>query len=136
VSNHPNRAVTAAELVQQASAKGWAYTRRTWRLTLDCGHIVDRPVRYDRAVRFGQGRVRPVEDVLPAQTAAHCEGCPIGPDSADLSVTITAGPLLGQRLLALMETAGKIEDVTKRARIDGRITIKVRFTLTPEAVHA
>lgn len=139
MSQQPYRTVTFPELIEVDSARDDGSKRRTWRLTLDCGHVVIRPVRYDKAARNGnRGRGRPREDVQPAQPKVQCRQCPPLPETAhlDTSVTIVTSPRSGRRLIDLMSTAGRVDHVEERPRVGGLVLFKVRFTLNPEgALH-
>lgn len=132
--SQPHRAVTASELVETPSTKGHGAQRRIWRLTLDCGHVVERAVHYDRSKPGVTGKPRPTADVVPAQPKAHCEKCPPIPQVPDLCthVQITASLQTGRRLIDLMKTAGTVDQVAERPRVGGLVMFKVRFTLNPE----
>ena len=62
----------------RGSVLGPDTSRRTrwWELTLDCGHIVERSVRYKKNGRgFPGSRGRKQEDALPPPGHARCEFC-------------------------------------------------------------
>lgn len=68
-------------------------TRRWWALQLECGHQVERPVRYRNPPAGHRGRRRHlgIDDALPAQKAAYCPLCPSAPahDVARLRIRAT-----------------------------------------------
>lgn len=63
-------------------------SRRTrwWEATLDCGHVVERTVRYgpprDGRRTRGGTQHRLLTDVLPAPKRVRCEFCPTESESA------------------------------------------------------
>lgn len=62
---------TSGQLTNQRRSVRW------WELRLDCGHTVERPVRYSAERSRGwRGGARSGADVLPAVKWARCEQCP------------------------------------------------------------
>lgn len=84
----PLRAVVSSEIrAGRGGLLGGDTSRRKfwWRLVLDCGHKVDRDVRY-QALASGElpirgGRTnRPAVDRLPPPTRARCDTCILPPE--------------------------------------------------------
>jgi hypothetical protein len=81
---HPWRAVTAVEGPRsgRGSTLGPDTWRRTawWVLTLACGHVVERTVRYwprkDWPPQHGGSQSRSLADVKPAPRRVRCDYCP------------------------------------------------------------
>lgn len=72
------RAVVSAHIFSASGlfrAKG--RSSRWWALTLECGHVEERPVKYTPAgkKRGGSWRNRKVEDALPAPKRVVCHLC-------------------------------------------------------------
>lgn len=61
----------------RGSVLGPDTSRRTrwWEMTLECGHIVERTVKYDPKRERPFRRARSLGDVLPPPTRARCEQC-------------------------------------------------------------
>lgn len=72
------RAVVSSRIFL-ASGVFRAYGRnsRWWHLDLECGHVVERPVRYTPVGKKtgGSWRNRAVEDALPAPKRVVCHEC-------------------------------------------------------------
>lgn len=76
----PLRAVRSAEMLSgRGSVLGPDTSRRArwWVLDLECGHRVERGVRYRQQLhtRRGQAGARLASDVLPAPARARCGSC-------------------------------------------------------------
>lgn len=72
------RAVTDAKLREgRGGLLGGDSDRRArwWRLTLECGHVEERKVRYRPSGRPYRMRQRSIHAVLPAPKRVHCYAC-------------------------------------------------------------
>lgn len=77
----PWRTVLRATLCGANSIGNNRLTMRWWDLTLDCGHVVERPVRFPpqegvwRRGFAAQHHPRPKSEALPAPTRVRCRLC-------------------------------------------------------------
>lgn len=80
--HRPLRAVVASQIDSGPGSVLGDQGRRTrwYTMTLDCGHVVERPVKHvASATRSAGGRgwgMRPQSEVLPAPRRARCDTCP------------------------------------------------------------
>lgn len=76
--NVPRRQVVEAMVdeVTTGLLRGPRRTKRWWVLRLECGHVVERPVRYSRErSRYVHGGGRSAGDALAAPMRVQCGEC-------------------------------------------------------------
>jgi hypothetical protein len=72
--------------------RGRRYVGYMWELTLDCGHVVFRGVKYNGKRKVSMSRNRPESEVKLAPIWVHCEYCKEESCPAPVTVAATAAP--------------------------------------------
>jgi len=107
--------VAHAELVELPGEPGRP-PGRFWDLTLECTHVVRRPVRYRPAPIGPHGRrrrltTRAAADILPAQDHAYCDQCPTAPAHEITRIRVRASPARAAAFVELLRRLDPTLDV-------------------------